>query len=86
MKGDDLTDPVKGTLGNITQDELDIVGLSTMDPSIPQGMFTESIVHCTLDQLQGFVLEPDQLSLYPEAYASYARTFDDPRPAYLPKK
>ena len=76
--------PKSETLGNLTQAELDAVGLSAMDPSVPQGMFIADVVHCTLAQLQKIVLNPDQLSLYPEAYATYQRTFDKDRPATLP--
>lgn len=84
VKGDDLGEPMQGTLTAITQAELDAVGLSDLDPSVPQGMFIANVVRCSLDEMEQFLLEPDQLSLYPEAYASYERAFDEGRPASLP--
>lgn len=84
LKGSAITDPQKGTLANITQDELDAVGLSKKNPDAPQGMFVADVVHCSLAQLKKIVLNPDQLSLYPEAYATYKRDEDSGRPTFNP--
>jgi hypothetical protein len=84
LKGDDVTEPQKGLLDSITQAELDAVGLSDRDPKEPAGLYTTTIIHCDMDRLEEILLEPDQLSLYPEAYAEYRRTYDDDAPAYLP--
>ena len=83
INGSKITDPTKGTLANLTQDELDAVGLAGK-PDKPQGMFITDVVKCDLDKLETIVLTPDQLSLYPEAYASYHRDMDKDAPAFLP--
>ncbi len=81
---DDLADAQSGTLSDITQDELDAVGLTDKDPKEPQGMFIADVVHCDLDAFEKIILNPDQLSLYPEAYATYDRAFDKDPPDFLP--
>lgn len=75
---------LRGTLDDITVDELTTVGMEDRDPSITQGLFIANIIRCPLDELERIVLEPDQLALYPDAYAEYRRTFDVDRPAHLP--
>lgn len=78
IDGDALTEQ-KGTLQKITETEIETVGLDvdTFRPTRATGMFTASIVHCSLDQMKDIIVEPDQLSLYPEAYETYSRDFDD---------
>ena len=85
LDGDALTEPQKGTLANLTTDELDAVGLSERDPDKPQGLYIVAIVRCTLDQFEQLTLEPDQLSLYPDAYASYSRSMIEGTPASHPR-
>lgn len=75
---------LRGTLDDITADELSTVGMDEHDPSIPQGMFIADVIHCPLDELERIVLAPDQIALYPEAYSAYSRSYDDDRPANLP--
>lgn len=84
VKGDELTEPRQGILAKLTQAELDAAGLPDRDPSVPQGMFMANIIHCSLDDVERFLLEPDQLSLYPEGYAAYERRFDAGRPESFP--
>ena len=67
----------------LTQQELDTVGVDG-DPTRGQGMFIANVVHCSMTQMKEITLEPNQLSLYPEAYAAYSRTVDDAAPPYLP--
>jgi len=85
LGGDTLAEPQRGTLGNITQAELDAVGLSDRDPNKPQGMFMANVVHCSLDQIDALTLEPDQLSLYPDAYAAYSREMIEGTPESHPR-
>ena len=85
LGGDTLSEPVKGTMANLTQAELDAVALSGHDPNTPQGMYIADIVHCTLEQIEEITLTPDQLSLYPEAYAAYSRVYVEGTPAYHPR-
>jgi hypothetical protein len=84
LDGDDLAEARRGILANMTQAELDAVGMSARNPDVPQGIYIANVIRCTLDRLESLVLEPDQLSLYPEAYASYERTFDADRPPSHP--
>jgi hypothetical protein len=79
-----IDEPLKGLLADLTQEELDGVGLSDRDPKKPQGIYMADIVHCTLDQIEEILQNDDQLSLYPEAYASYARERDADPPPYHP--
>jgi hypothetical protein len=85
LDGDALssTEPQRGTLESLTQQELDTVGVDG-DPTRGQGMFIANVVHCSMTQMKEITLEPNQLSLYPEAYAAYSRTVDDEAPPYLP--
>lgn len=85
VDGDTLAEPQTGTLGNLTQTELDAVGLPERDPGKPQGMFVASVLHCTLDQIEALTLEADQLSLYPEVYAAYTREAVEGRPESHPR-
>lgn len=85
LEGDTLAGPTKGTLGNLTQAEVDAVGLSDHDPNRPQGMYIANVLHCTLDQVEALTLEPDQLSLYPEAYTAYAREYEEGTPESHPR-
>lgn len=77
-------DELRGTLDDITTDELSTVGMEERDPTIPQGMFIANVIHCPLDEVERIVLAPDQMALYPDAYSAYSRTFDDERPENLP--
>jgi hypothetical protein len=79
----DLSEPQKNILGSLTEEDVSAVGLAGHDPLKPQGMFIANIVHCTLAQYEALAVEPDQLSLYPEAYATYQRTIDEGTPSYL---
>jgi hypothetical protein len=85
VKGDELSsdEPMQGTLENLTQEEVDTAGLE-LKASKGQGMFIANIIHCDLQELKDIVLTPDQLDLYPEAYAEYERDFDADVPDYLP--
>ncbi len=85
LGGDALDGPQKGTLANLTPVELDAVGLSDHDPNRPQGMYIANVVRCTLDQVEALSLEPDQMSLYPEAYAAYGREYLEGTPATHPR-
>ncbi len=77
LGGADLAnDHAKGTMGKMTTTELEVVGRDDLDPARAVGLTVSGIVHCSLDRLQEIILEPDQLSLYPEAYESYERTYD----------
>lgn len=77
LGGDEMGDEhAKGTMGKMTATELEVVGRADLDPLRAVGLTVSGIVHCTLDQIQDIILEPDQLSLYPEAYESYERTYD----------
>lgn len=73
---DDLPEHVKGTMGKMTATELAIVGRDDLDPIRAVGLSVSGVVHCSLDRIEEIILNPDQLSLYPEAYESYQRTFD----------
>lgn len=84
VEGDGLAEPKQGLLGKLTQAEVDSVGLSDHDPNVPQGIFIADVIHCPLDRLEEIILEPDQLSLYPEAYETYERVYDDERPEAIP--
>ncbi|MBI1944798.1 MAG: hypothetical protein HYS27_03830 [Deltaproteobacteria bacterium] len=85
LGGDTLAEPQKGTLGNLTQTELDAVALSDRDPAKPQGIYLANVIHCTLEQIDALTLEPDQLSLYTEAYAAYAREMIEGTPESHPR-
>lgn len=85
LGGDELVEAQKGTLANLTQAELDAVGLSDRDPNKPQGMFIANVVHCTLSQMEEILLTPDQLSLYPEGYAQYSRAYVEGTPESHPR-
>jgi hypothetical protein len=84
LDGDALTDPMKGTLADLTADELVTAGLPDANAKLPQGMFIADVVRCSLDELETIMRTDDQLSLYPEAYAAYARVNETDRPDYNP--
>ena len=83
--GDTLSEAQKGTLGNLTQSEVEAVGLPERDPDKPQGMYIANLVRCTLDQMEEILLTPDQLSLYPEGYAEYSRAYHEDTPEAHPR-
>jgi hypothetical protein len=85
LKADDLKldEPQLGTLENITQKEIDTVGMD-VDPDKGQGMFMANIIKCSMDKMEDLWLDPDQMELYPETYSAYKRTMDEDTPDYLP--
>jgi hypothetical protein len=83
IKGDAITEGAHGVLGDIEKAQLDLVGVKR-DPNEAQGMYITNVVHCSHDRLKEIILEPDQLSLYPEAYSVYERTLDADTVPYLP--
>lgn len=76
-------DHTKSTMGKMTATELEVVGRDDLDPAKAIGLTVSGIVKCSLDRMQEIILEPDQLSLYPEAYESYERTYDDEDRAHI---
>jgi len=84
LDGDNIVEAQSGLLAALTLEDLTALGLPNLDPSFIQGMFITTIIHCGIDALEAILLEPDQLSLYPEAYESYDRVLDADRPDYFP--
>lgn len=74
--GDALPEHVKGTMAKMTATELQVVGRDDLDPLRAVGLSVSGVIHCTLDQVEEIILNPEQLTLYPEAYETYQRTFD----------
>jgi hypothetical protein len=85
VKGEELSadKPDMGVLENLTQEEMDTAGMDR-DPDEGQGMYITNIVHCDMDRMQEIIVDPDQLEMYPEAYAEYERDYDEDVPDYFP--
>lgn len=81
--GDDLDPPDRGTLEDLTSEELAVVDLADRDPAPAQGLFYAGVVRCDAAQLADILSAPNQDELFPGVYDSYARDFDGDRDAFV---
>lgn len=82
LGGAALTEPVDGTLADLSGDGPAIVGLET-DPSLAAGMYLAGPIGCGMDDLRAILVAEDQDALYLDIYDSYARTYEGDPAAWL---
>ncbi len=80
--GAELEETLDGTVSDLTDADVALVGMGG-DPAAAQGLFIARPLACTLEQLERVVSHQDQLSLYPDAYETYQRTFTSDYDAYM---
>ena len=79
---DNLDEPFDGTLSDLDEEEVALVGLD-VDPSLASGLFFANILPCDLDVLEQILVAPDPNELYQGNYDSYERVYSSDRDAYL---
>lgn len=80
----DAEEVYDGTLSDITQEQLDQVGMrDDADPSVNAGMYLINDLACTLDQVEQIVSSLDQFDLYEGAYDAYDREYTSDLDEYL---
>lgn len=72
---DNLTEPVRGLLDDLTSDDLAPVEMSDRDPRPAQGMYLVNLFDCTLAKLESVLLDPDQGAIYDQIYTAFERTY-----------
>jgi len=67
-----------GQISSVTQAEADALEDLRWDPdpSLTVGVYSARVLPCSLAQIETIFLEPDQMSLFPNNYVDYVRTFD----------
>lgn len=78
-------DPASGLLSDLTPDELATLPELrwTPDPAPCAGVYVVTELSCTLDDAAAIALVEDQTEIFPDNYASYARTWDSDPACYL---
>ncbi len=74
--------PLEGTVTDLTADEVAAAGLAGPDPEPARGMYTVGFVDCTPEEMERILIAQDQMTLYPENYLAYERTYTSDRDAY----
>lgn len=80
-QGDQLEDPLEGTLSKLNEEEVAVVGVD-VDPSIAAGLFLINPVACDFDRIERNMWWQKQEELYPD-YEAYKRTYTSDIDAYL---
>ena len=67
-----------GSVTALSQDEVTMLEEMTWEPdaTLAVGVYILTVVDCSLDEMMAIYLEPDQLSLFPDNYDAYERSFD----------
>ncbi len=80
LRGFEDTD---GSITDLQPEELEHLGLENKDVESARGWFIVYRFDCDLDTLQELLAEPDQLSLYPDAYETYTREYSSDPEAFV---
>lgn len=67
--------PIQVRIGDLTDDDLSIVGFAGRDAAGPQGMLIVTELDCSLDQVARLSVAKNQTALYPGLYDRYARAY-----------
>ncbi len=67
--------PLKLKIGDLTPDDLGVIGFGTKDFRAAQGMLVAPELDCTLDQVEKLVVAKNQTEIYPKLYDEYARNY-----------
>jgi hypothetical protein len=79
-----VEDVYDGSLTDITQDELDLVGMrADAVPTENAGMYLVNSFQCTISQLEQIVYALNQGSLYDDAYDHYERSYTSDFDVYV---
>jgi hypothetical protein len=74
--------PLEGTIDDLTLEAVVAAGLDGPDPEPARGMYSVGFVACTPEQMENILVAEDQMSLYPDNYLAYTRTYTSDRDAY----
>lgn len=79
---DETTLPIDGTISALTAEEVAAAGVTGPDPATARGMFSAGFVDCTPSEMEAILISLDQMTLYPENYREYERTYTSDPEAY----
>ena len=78
--------PIQEKIGNLTKDDLTLVGFPTNDAGQAQGMLIVTELDCPLDKVEKILIALNQTTIYPGLYAQYNRTYTSSAADYLGRK
>ena len=87
VDGDQLAEPIDGTVTALDRDALDAVGMPhDRDPGVPVGLFRVGLLPCTLDQVERATISDDQATLYADLVDACERSYLGDPDAYLSRE
>jgi hypothetical protein len=81
-----LEEGIDGTVSDLTQAELEVIGSERKDAAQAQGLFLARNFSCSTSTLAKVLTWPDQGEIYEDAYERYERDFDSSRGDFLDGK
>jgi len=79
---DNLQEPLRGTVSNLSKEELALIGKESQDPNAMSGIFFANIVHCPLDAIEKGVYAANQDERHDGDYEEYQREYTSDLEAY----
>jgi hypothetical protein len=78
---DNLQEPLRGTISNLSPEELSLIGKEDQDPNAMSGIFFANIVHCSLEDIEKAVYATNQDERH-DGYEEYNREYTSDLNAY----
>ena len=82
LDADNLDGSWDGSISDLTQDELELVGKGDEDASAVAGIFLASVINCPLADIKPLVYALNQDELHPGSYDAYDRSYTTDVDAY----
>lgn len=83
VDGEGIEEPFDGAVGDLTVEEIALVGVTDQDPALAAGIFLANTFPCDFDQLEEILSYGQQDELYKGVYKEYGRAFQTDRDAWL---
>ena len=83
---DELSEPKRGLLRNLTSADLASVEMEDRDPASAQGMYVANVFACDIEKMEGLLYALNQDELYPDVYTSYERRYSSELEAYTSRR
>ena len=77
-----LEEPLRGTVSNLSLEELSLVGKEHEDPEAMSGIYFANVVHCPMDAIERGVYATNQDERHEGDYAEYNREYTSDLQAY----
>ncbi|MEC7988254.1 MAG: hypothetical protein VX278_24015 [Myxococcota bacterium] len=83
MDADNFEERIDGSISNLVQDDLAMVGKEDNDASLLSGVYFVSKVNCSIPGIEPNVYATNQDELHPDTYIRYSRTYTSDFDAYV---